>query len=57
MKEQKIAQNEKDQLQLSQAIWTQSLILYKMLAFTGTINLSRFRGNWDVSVTNKFFRF
>ena len=37
-------------------IWTQSLILHKMLTFTGTLNLSRFRENWDVVVTNEFHR-
>ena len=27
-----------------------------MLTFTGTLNLSRFRENWDVVVTNEFHR-
>ena len=35
---------------------TQSLILHEMLAFTGTLNLSSFRENWDVLVTNEFHR-
>ena len=34
----------------------QSLILLKMLIFTGTLNLSRFRGNWHVMVSNEFHR-
>ena len=33
--------------------WTQSLILHKMSKFTGTLNLSRFRKNWDVVVANE----
>ena len=36
------------------AIRTQSLILHKMLTFTGTLNLIRFRENWDVVETNEF---
>ena len=36
---------------------TQSLILHKMLTFTGTLNISRFRENWDVVVTNEFIGF
>ena len=27
-----------------------------MLTFTGTLNLSRFRGYWDVVVANEFYR-
>ena len=34
----------------------QSLILHKMLTLTGTLNLSRFRENWDVAATNEFHR-
>ena len=37
-------------------IYTQSLILHKMLTFTGTLSLSRFKENWDVVVTNEFCR-
>ena len=33
---------------------SQSLILHKMLTFKGTLNLSRFRENWDVVVTTEF---
>ena len=33
-----------------------TLILYKILTFKGTLNLSRFRENWDAVVTNKFHR-
>ena len=33
---------------------TQSLIIHKMLIFPGTLNLSRFRENWDIVVTNEF---
>ena len=33
---------------------TQSLIINKMLIFPGTLNLSRFRENWDIVVTNEF---
>ena len=38
-------------------IWTQSLILHKLLTFTGTLSLSRFRKNWDIVVTNEFLGF
>ena len=41
---------------LQQTLGTQSLILHKMLTFTGTLNLSRFRENWDVVATNEFHR-
>ena len=37
-------------------LWTQSLILHKMLKFTGILNLSRFRKTWDVVVTNEFHK-
>ena len=37
-------------------IWTQSLIIQKMLTFTGTLSLRRFRENWDVVVINEFDR-
>ena len=37
-------------------IWTQSLILNKMLTLTGTLSLSKFMENWDVVVTNEFCR-
>ena len=37
-------------------IWTQSLIIQKMLTFTGTLSLQRFRENWDVVVINEFDR-
>ena len=33
---------------------SQSLILHKMLTFKGTLNLSRFRENWDVVVITEF---
>ena len=35
---------------------TQSLILYKMLTFTGTLSLSRLWENWDVVIANEFQR-
>ena len=35
-------------------IRTQSLIVHKMVTFTGTLSLSTFRENWDVVVTNEF---
>ena len=41
---------------LQQTLGTLSLILHKMLTFTGTLNLSRFRENWDVVATNEFHR-
>ena len=41
---------------LQQTLATLSLILHKMLTFTGTLNLSRFRENWDVVATNEFHR-
>ena len=50
-------QQEKDQQSCTSvfcSLWTQSL--HKMLTFTGTLNLSRFRKNWDVMVTNEILR-
>ena len=37
-------------------LWTQSLILHKMLIFTGTLNLNRFKENCDAVATNEFRR-
>ena len=34
-----------------------SLLLHKILAFTGTLSLNKFRENWDVMVTIEFHRF
>ena len=33
-----------------------TLIQHKMLTFTGTLSLRRFRENWDVVVTSEFHR-
>ena len=38
-------------------IRAQSLILLKMLTFTGPLNMCRFMENWDVVLTNEFHRF
>ena len=35
---------------------TQSLILHKELTFAGALSFSRFKENWDVVVTNEFYR-
>ena len=38
-------------------LWTQSLILHKTVTFTGTLNLRRFKKNWDGVATNEFHMF
>ena len=42
--------------QVRELIRMQSLILHKMLTFTGPLSLSRFGENWNVVVTNEFHR-